>query len=78
MMDKMEKKRTYHSFDPQKGYPAGKNLYYECTKCDDVIPSLPADSISCTCRNICIDVDYGRIAIKDHKFAKVFSEEKDT
>jgi hypothetical protein len=72
----MEKKRTYCSFDPQKGYPAGKNLYYECTKCGGVVSSLPEDSVSCGCRNICIDVDYGRVAVKDHQFMKVFSEEK--
>jgi len=77
-MAKIEKKRTYQSFDPQKGYPAGKDLYYECTKCGDVISSLPADSISCKCRNIHIDVDYGRVAIKDHRLAKLFSEEKDS
>lgn len=73
-MDKIEKKRIYQTFDSQKGYPAGKNLYYECAKCGDVIPSLPTDSISCKCRNIHIDVDYGRVSIKDHKFMKVFSE----
>jgi hypothetical protein len=34
-------KRTYHSFDPKVGYPAGDDLSYECTLCGDVIPSLP-------------------------------------
>ncbi len=70
----MNNERTYHSFNPKKGYPVGKSLYYECTKCGDVIPSLPKDSVSCTCRNIHIDVDYGRMAVKDDNFVKLFSE----
>lgn len=34
-------KRCYLEFDPLKGYPVGKNIYYECGICGDVIPSMP-------------------------------------
>ena len=70
-----DKNRTYHSYNPKQGYPAGSNLYYECQKCGDVVPSLPKDSIFCSCRNIAIDVDYGRISIKDYSLVKLFSTE---
>ena len=65
--------KSYHSFDPAKGYPAGDNLYYECLKCGDVIPSMPDDDIHCKCRNIMIDVGFSRLTIQDHKQAKLFS-----
>ena len=71
-----EKKKIYHSYDPERGYPAGSNLYYECLKCGDIVPSLPIDNIFCSCRNIAIDVDYGRISIKDHSLIKLFSIEE--
>jgi hypothetical protein len=67
------KNKTYVSFNPSAGYPAADNLYYECTKCGEVIPSIPKDNIMCSCRNILIDVDAGRISIKDHSKVKLFS-----
>jgi hypothetical protein len=54
--------RTYISFDPSRGWPAGSTVYYECLHCGEVIPSLPPDSIDCACGNIGIDVDYGRLS----------------
>lgn len=66
-------KRSYHNFNPSAGYPAGSNLFYECQRCGEAIPSRPPDSIYCRCRNIMIDVDYGRITIQDHAMVKLFS-----
>jgi len=74
MMEKMKDKRIYHTYNPDDGYPAGENLYYECGKCDDVLPSLPEDSVFCSCGNIAIDVDYGRVSIKNHDAVKIFSK----
>jgi hypothetical protein len=51
-------------FDPKKGYPVGPNLFYRCKFCGEVVPSQPADSMGCKCRNIFIDIDYARISIK--------------
>ena len=66
-------KKSYVQFDPLTGYPAGRNIYYECLRCGDVVPSLPTDSTACTCKDIAIDVDYGRVSVKDHGKMKVFS-----
>ncbi len=65
--------KTYISFDPTRGFPAGSNLYYECRRCGESLPSLPKDSISCSCRNIAIDVDYGRISVRDNNLVRLFS-----
>lgn len=66
-------KRSYHNFDPTSGYPAGSNLFYECQRCGEIVPSRPQDSTHCQCRNIMIDVDYGRIKIQDAARVKLFS-----
>jgi hypothetical protein len=68
------KKRKYRAFDPLRGYPVGKFLFYECLRCGDVLPSSPSDSVHCTCRNIMIDVDAGRMSIQEPTEAKLFSE----
>ena len=70
----MNNARTYHSLDVATGYPAGESMFYECLRCGDVVPSLPDDSMCCRCRNIMIDVDYGRIRIEDPGRARLFSE----
>ncbi|MCD4824437.1 MAG: hypothetical protein K8S55_07510 [Phycisphaerae bacterium] len=67
-------KRQYHQFNPSKGFPASKSLSYECLNCGEVIPSLPEDSVHCTCRNIMIDADYGRISIQEPDLVRLFSE----
>jgi hypothetical protein len=65
-------RRHYLSFDAKSGFPAGSNLYYECKRCGDVVPSRPADSTHCTCRNIMIDVDYGRFSVDDAMQIRLF------
>jgi len=75
-MKPCEPVRKYQTIEPDKGYPAGKNLYYECLVCGDVIPSRPDDDLSCKCRNIMIDVGYGRLKIQDHTKARLFSVEQ--
>lgn len=66
--------RNYLVFDPLKGYPSGKNVFYECERCGDSIPSQPDDGIGCSCRNIFIDVDAGRVSVKDETKFKVFEK----
>ena len=59
-------------FDPKLGYPVGKNLYYECTECEDRIPSMPPDSIGCSCGNLFIDVDAGRVSVRRDAHIKLW------
>lgn len=67
--------RKYKDFDSRKGYPATRGLFYECTRCGEVIAALPDDNVRCKCRNISIDIDYGRINVEDPSHVKLFSEE---
>jgi len=48
------------------------DLFYECLRCGESIPSRPVGSTHCKCRNIMIDVDYGRLSIEDHDKARLF------
>jgi len=64
--------KRYVKFDPSKGYPSGKDLFYECLRCGVAIPSRPTESIHCKCRNIMIDVECGRLGIDDHSKARLF------
>lgn len=52
--------------------PKGKDVYYKCMLCGDLIPSRPKDNVGCSCGNVFIDIDYFRLAIKDYsKFQAV-------
>jgi hypothetical protein len=45
--------------------PKGFDIFYRCAKCGDTIPSIPSDSLGCSCDNIFIDIDYVRLDVKD-------------
>ncbi len=52
----------------------GKDIFYKCTKCQDIIPSIPKDNIGCKCGNIFIDVDYFRLAIDSYNHFQVIKK----
>jgi len=66
--------KKYINFDPTKGYPVGLDVYFECCLCRGTLQSLPKHSVACKCRNIIVDVDAGRIAVKDIAQIKAFSD----
>jgi hypothetical protein len=69
--------RKYIKPNFSNGYPSAKDIFYECKVCDDVIISNPTKSLQCSCHNIIIDADYGRMVIKDESMVRVFeSDEK--
>lgn len=71
------KRRIYKTINPNRSYPAGKRVFYECGVCGDVLPSWPDESVHCRCWNIRIDADAGRLAIRDHAHARCFCEQDD-
>lgn len=71
MVERMEN-RKYFTFNPERGYPKGKNIYYECVTCGAVIPSVPPDNVGCRCGNIFVDVDSGRVAVTDVEKMRAF------
>lgn len=59
-------------FDPSQGFPAAADLYYECGKCKDLVPSRPEDNVRCSCGSISVDVDAGRLSAKNEKALRLF------
>jgi hypothetical protein len=43
--------------------PRDDDLFYRCTDCGRVIPSVPDDNVGCDCGNIFIDKDYWRLIV---------------
>lgn len=72
MGDYPEDRRTYVSFSERGGWPAGPSLYYRCLRCGDVLPSLPEQNVECSCDNIQIDIDYGRLHVGERRLVEAF------
>lgn len=64
--------REYLELNPAQGYPLGPDLYYECLRCGDVLPSEPDDDVNCTCRNLGIDVGFSRMVVLDRSKVRLF------
>lgn len=56
------------------GYPAGNDIFYECGICGDSVPSKPRNAAACTCRNIIVDADSGRVSVKDKSKFRAYRE----
>ena len=53
------------SYGESRGYPTAKSMLYHCLQCGNLLLSLPSDSIGCDCGNLFIDVDAGRLVLRD-------------
>lgn len=73
----MHMKKTYISYDSNSGYPIGEYLFWECTRCGGIVPSMPPNSTHCWCDNIAIDVDCGRIGFDDESKVRLFTMTKE-
>jgi hypothetical protein len=56
----------------KQGYPAGKNIYYECLICGVIVESRPEHFAECKCKNITVDTAGGRLSITDPTKFKIF------
>lgn len=63
MADDNKQITVYHR-QPGCGYPSGKNIFYLCTGCREIIQGIwePEPGTACRCGNIFFDV--GRISIR--------------
>jgi len=52
-------------FNSTADVPRDDDIFYRCTDCETVIPSVPDDNIGCTCGNVFIDKDCWRLIIVD-------------
>ena len=51
-------------FDEASGYPIEEGLFYKCTLCNVKVSSTVENAGRCDCRNIRIDSDAGRVAVR--------------
>lgn len=61
----MVDEKRYLNMDSSKGFPAGDSIRYECLACGDTLLSIPPHAVACKCRNVIVDVDAGRVTVKD-------------
>lgn len=61
----MNDEKKYLNIDPARGYPAGDTIRYECLVCGDTLMSIPPHAVACKCRNVIVDVDAGRVTVKN-------------
>lgn len=66
---KSEFVREYVDFDPSKGWRAGRDLYYECQICGDLVHSI--SNSRCSCRNVLVEEDSARAGAKDETKVKL-------
>ena len=45
--------------------PKEDDIYYRCTDCGDIIPSVPDDNIGCKCGHVYIEKDLWRLVVMD-------------
>ena len=75
-MTRRESKRNYLDLASFKGLPGGEGCFYECLKCNTIIPSRPDDNTWCECLNIVIHPHDDRMGIKDKSQARYFCVDK--
>lgn len=60
---------------PETNALSGSEVYYKCLKCGDTVQSTPKNAARCSCRNINIDADAGRISIKNYDLTVMLKRE---
>lgn len=48
-------------YDPTAPNPIGNGVFYQCLICGDKIDSTVVNAVACSCRNLVVDADAGRI-----------------
>lgn len=66
----------YVDFNENEGFPIGKDLYYECRLCGDVMHSKVKNADECTCGNLSIDSDYCRVSVRKKETVKLIRKVK--
>jgi hypothetical protein len=58
--------------DFSRGYPADPTFFFRCLACGEFVCSIPKQNHSCSCKNVRIDCDAGRISIESNDKAVVY------
>ena len=54
-----------NDYDDPSSVPRDDGLFYHCTDCGDVVPSVPDDNVVCRCGNVFIDKECWRLIVAD-------------
>ena len=65
-------RKEYIDYELKDGYPASSELFYECTKCSEIVSSNPRMNTTCKCKNIVVDVSSARLIVESPECMKVF------
>jgi len=60
-----------NNYDDTSSVPKDDDIWYRCTDCGDMIPSVPEDNIGCGCGNVFIDKDCWRLVVANMKAFEV-------
>ncbi len=63
-----------NDYDDTSNVPKDDDLWYRCTDCGAMIPSVPDDNIGCECGNLFIDKDYWRFVVVDIRKLEVLKK----
>ena len=64
-MNNVEYKVISTKFKNTADVPKDIDIFYRCTECKTIIPSVPNENIGCECGNIFIDKDCWRLIVVD-------------
>lgn len=64
--------KKYLDFVPNGALPSDKDVFLECLKCNEIVPTKPERNMHCKCENVWLDADYGRAVVRDWSALKVF------
>ena len=53
--------------DRTRVHPMGHGVYYGCQICGSRLDSSSQHAVACSCRNLVLDIEAGRISVKDPK-----------
>lgn len=60
-----------NDYDDTANVPKDDDIFYRCTACGSIIPSVPVDNVGCECGNVFIDKDYWRLVVANMKELEV-------
>ncbi len=60
-----------NEYDDMAIVPKDDDIWYRCTDCGKMIPSVPDDNIGCECGNVFIDKDCWRLIVADMRKLEV-------
>ena len=66
--------RNYLTLIPKQSIPTGPNLFLECGLCGSCVRLTMKQNTRCSCQNVRLDAEAGRIAIGDWNNVKLFEE----